>query len=78
VTHSLKSVLITIFLFGLFLSARGASAERSALQTNTPFLYPPYPGSASEESIFDHSTPNYTFDNRVVAFTGDVANKNSP
>ncbi|HVF25959.1 MAG TPA: peptidoglycan DD-metalloendopeptidase family protein [Anaerolineales bacterium] len=77
-THSLKSVLTTIFLFGLFLSTRGASAERAALQTITPFLYPPYPGSASEESIFDHSTPNYTFDNRVVAFTGDVANKNCP
>src|SRR5262245_20613144 len=67
-------------LSGLFLSVRGASAERllAPLQVVAPFLYPPYPGTASQESIFDHSTPNYTFDNRVVAFTGDEANKNCP
>jgi hypothetical protein len=43
-----------------------------------PFLYPPYPGTASQGSIFDHSSPNYVFDNRAVAFTGDVATKNCP
>jgi murein DD-endopeptidase MepM/ murein hydrolase activator NlpD len=62
------------------LSVRGASAEHAdaPAQAVTPFLYPPYPGSASQESLFDHSTPNYTFDNRIVAFTGDVAEKNCP
>ncbi len=77
-TRSIKNFLGVIFLCAILLFTRGASAERAALQTTTPFLYPPYPGSASEESLFDHSTPNYTFDNRVVAFTGDVANKNCP
>jgi murein DD-endopeptidase MepM/ murein hydrolase activator NlpD len=62
------------------LGARGAAAEMNhvPMQAVAPFLYPPYPGTASQESIFDHSTPNYTFDNRIVAFTGDVANKNCP
>jgi hypothetical protein len=59
---------------------RGASAERSSapLQAVVPFLYPPYPGAASQESIFDHSTPNYTYDNIVLAYTGDIARKNCP
>ncbi len=62
------------------LGTHGASAEKSNLPALavTPFLYPPYPGSASQESIFDHSTPNYTFDNKVVAFTGAEANKDCP
>ena len=60
------------------LGVRGASAETTAQQTVAPFLYPPYPGSASQESIFDHSTPNYTYDNRVLAFTGDQAFKICP
>src|SRR6266545_7558530 len=80
VTRSVKNVLTALLLCGLFLSVRGASADRSnaPLQAVTPFLYPPYPGNASQESIFDHSTPNYTFDNRIVAFTGNVADKNCP
>jgi murein DD-endopeptidase MepM/ murein hydrolase activator NlpD len=80
VTRSLKNILTALLLGGLFLSVRGASAERSfaPLQAVTPFLYPPYPGRASQESIFDHSTPNYTFDNRIVGFTGDEARKNCP
>jgi len=59
---------------------RGASAERTNAPALTvaPFLYPPYPGSASVESVFDHSSPNYTFDNKIVVSTGDVANKNCP
>jgi hypothetical protein len=73
-----KNYFIAIILCSILLTARGASAEHPVLQTITPFLYPPYPGTASQESIFDHSTPNYTFDNRVLAFTGDVANKNCP
>jgi hypothetical protein len=44
-----------------------------------PFLYPPFPGTASEESIFDHSSPNYTqTDGRVVAYTGDEATRECP
>lgn len=79
-TRPLKNALTAILLCGLFLSVRGASVERSfALQgTVTPFLYPPYPGSASQESIFDHSTPNYTYDNIVLGYTGDIARKNCP
>lgn len=79
-TRSLKKLLTALLLGGLFLSVRGASAERSfaPLQAVAPFLYPPYPGTASQESIFDHSTPNYTFDNRIVGFTGDEARKNCP
>ena len=80
VTRSLKNVFTALVLCILFLSVRGASADRSnaPLQAVTPFLYPPYPGTASQESIFDHSTPNYTYDNKIVAFTGDQANKNCP
>ncbi len=79
-TRRLKNTLVILF-FGMFmLNTRGASAENdnaSALAV-TPFLYPPYPGAASQESLFDHSSPNYTFDNKVVAFTGDEANKDCP
>lgn len=80
VTRSLRYTLTALLLCGFLLSVRGASAEPSlALQgTVTPFLYPPYPGSASQESIFDHSTPNYTYDNVVLAYTGDRARKNCP
>ncbi|HSL43329.1 MAG TPA: peptidoglycan DD-metalloendopeptidase family protein [Anaerolineales bacterium] len=79
-TRSLQKALIATLLCLFFLSVRGASAEHSdALQQAvTPFLYPPYPGTASQESIFDHSTPNYTYDNVVLAFTGDTARKNCP
>jgi hypothetical protein len=64
----------------IVLSTRGASADNTNAPALVvaPFLYPPFPGNASQESIFDHSTPNYTFDNKVVAFTGDEANKNCP
>ena len=79
-TRSLKNALTALFVSIFFLSVRGASVERSlALQgAVTPFLYPPYPGRASQESIFDHSTPNYTYDNIVLAFTGDEARRNCP
>ncbi|MEW6086203.1 MAG: peptidoglycan DD-metalloendopeptidase family protein [Chloroflexota bacterium] len=75
-----KYTFIALLLCGLFVSVRGAFAEKSIApgQAVTPFLYPPYPGRASQESIFDHSTPNYTYDNRVLAFNGKEANKNCP
>lgn len=80
VARSLKNALTALLFSIVFLSVRGASAERSpALQgTIAPFLYPPYPGTASQESVFDHSTPNYTYDNIVLAFTGDEARRNCP
>lgn len=44
-----------------------------------PFLFPPFPGLASEESIFDHTSPNYTqSDNRIVSYGGHEARKNCP
>ncbi len=53
--------------------------EISALQYIEPFLYPPFPGTASEESVFDHSSPNYTStDNRIITFSGEEALKNCP
>src|SRR5688500_483228 len=73
----IKKYFVAIIFCVILLTMRGASAhaEHALVQTITPFLYPPYPGTASQESIFDHSTPNYTFDNRVLAFTGDVATR---
>jgi len=76
----IKNIFVAILLCGLFLSTRGASAEPdlAPLQIVTPFLYPPYPGTASQESIFDHSTPNYTYDSRVLAYNGKEAHKDCP
>jgi murein DD-endopeptidase MepM/ murein hydrolase activator NlpD len=80
VTRPLKHALTILMLGMIMLGTQGASAEKSNAPALVvaPFLYPPYPGTASQESLFDHSTPNYTFDNKVIAFTGDVANKNCP
>jgi len=80
VTRPVKYALTIILLSLIMLGVRGASAEKSNAPALVvaPFLYPPYPGAASQESLFDHSTPNYTFDNKVIAFTGDEANKNCP
>ncbi|HXD12446.1 MAG TPA: peptidoglycan DD-metalloendopeptidase family protein [Anaerolineales bacterium] len=79
-TRPLKHAFTLVMLGILMLGTPGASAEKSEVPALavTPFLYPPYPGTASQESIFDHSTPNYTFDNKVVAFTGAQANKDCP
>ena len=62
------------------LGAGVASADRyhAPALAVAPFLYPPYPGTAAQGSVFDHSSPNYTFDNRIVVFNGDVADKNCP
>jgi len=64
----------------LLLSVTSASAKRSSAPALvvTPFLYPPYPGAASQGSVFDHSSPNYIFDNRIVDFAGNVADKDCP
>lgn len=69
--------LLTIF----WLPFQQAGAEPARLQQPyvEPFLYPPFPGAASEEAIFDHSNPNYSqTDNRIVAFTGDQGDKFCP
>ncbi|HAV77289.1 MAG TPA: hypothetical protein DCX53_08035, partial [Anaerolineae bacterium] len=78
--RSIKNFFVAIFLCGILLSVRGASAGNGMAppQVVAPFLYPPYPGSASQESVFDHSTPNYTYDNKVLTYKGDIANKNCP
>ncbi len=75
-TRPLKHALTILMLSMIMLSTNGASAEKSNApsQVVAPFLYPPFPGTASLESVFDHSSPNYTFDNKVVVYTGDVAN----
>jgi len=69
-------------LLGLFLPSRetaaGAGPAPARLYVE-PFLFPPYPGTASEEAIFDHSSPNYSqTDSRIVAFTGDQGDKLCP
>lgn len=44
-----------------------------------PFLYPPFPGSAAEGSVFDHTSPNYSqTDGRIVSYGGHEARKNCP
>src|SRR5512145_3543755 len=43
------------------------------------FLYPPYYGRSTEESIFDHSNPVYSMsDNKIVTYRGETLNKACP
>ena len=59
--------------------AGGRRALASAALTPEPFLFPPFPGSASEELIFDHSSPTYSqTDTRIVTSGGLEAHKNCP
>jgi murein DD-endopeptidase MepM/ murein hydrolase activator NlpD len=80
-------ILLLSLIAGLLLSAvwtplqsAGARPPQAPnYQYIDPFLYPPYPGTATENSIFDHSSPNYSqTDNRIIAFTGDEADKTCP
>ncbi len=67
-----------IQLFGVKLGTDSASAAKALPQQQavTPFLYPPYPGSVGENSIFDHTIPTYSQnDQKIVSFTGYEANK---
>ena len=77
--RSLKALLL---LGGLCIVVGGlGSREVKAAPVGdlAPFLYPPYPGTASEESIFDHTSPNYSqSDNRTVSYGGHEARKNCP
>jgi len=76
VTRHLKPALTLAIITLILLGVIRASAK--PVQVVSPFLYPPYPGFASQGSVFDHSSPNYTFDNKVVAFNGAFANKDCP
>ena len=56
---------------------QAASAHPAAAAA--PFLYPPFYGRASEESIFDHSSPTYdTSDNKIVTYQGETLTKACP
>ena len=79
----LYGLVIALILLGGFTLTPGGLAEQRALaapvESESPFLYPPFPGSASLESVFDHSSPNYSqSDNRIVSFGGHEADKNCP
>lgn len=79
-------VFVLVLLGGLSLILGGLSPEQPVKRVSaapvddlSPFLYPPFPGSASQESIFDHSSPNYSqTDQRIVSFGGHEADKNCP
>jgi murein DD-endopeptidase MepM/ murein hydrolase activator NlpD len=77
--RSLKTLLLLAglsVLLGGLLSREAEAAPEAAI---TPFLYPPFPGTASEESIFDHTSPNYSqTDNRIISYGGHEARKNCP
>ncbi len=61
------------------LGSQAAGAASAPTDTVAPFLYPPYPGSAAEGSVFDHTSPNYSqSDNRIVSYGGHQARKNCP
>jgi hypothetical protein len=56
---------------------RGVSARPAELLA--AFLYPPFYGRSTEESIFDHSSPTYsTSDNKVVTYLGETLSKTCP
>ncbi len=81
--RSAPKILIALLILGGLSFSAGAmwGTPASAAPSGTPaaFLYPPFPGSAAEESIFDHTSPNYTqTDNRTVTFGGHVATKHCP
>ena len=81
--RSLLRTLTTLLLFGGASLALGGvwsrGAEAAPAGAIAPFLYPPFPGAGSEESIFDHTSPNYSqTDNRIVSYGGHIARKNCP
>jgi hypothetical protein len=89
-----RPLFLVLFLCGLIFGVSGFFSGRAAAHSDTStslsagfapdstvaaFLYPPYPGTASQESIFDHSSPNYTDTDQLIAiFTGAVARKFCP
>ena len=81
-----RLLLAGLFLAGLALGASGLSVPSAAARSNLvpaaavdAFLYPPYPGSASQNSVFDHTSPNYSdTDGRIVVFNGNEARRVCP
>lgn len=70
----LMTALAGAALFGLTRSVSARPAELIAA-----FLYPPFYGRSTEESIFDHSNPTYsTSDNKIVTYQGETLNKACP
>ena len=76
-----KCLLLLMALAGALFLGSSATLKAAArpLQLVSPFLYPPFFGRASEESIFDHSSPNYSLaDQKIVTYLGETLNKNCP
>ena len=70
----LGAALLVMMLQNLPTGVSARPAEGTA-----PFLYPPFYGRASEESIFDHSDPTYsTSDNKIVTYQGETLTKTCP
>jgi len=82
----IRLLFVGLFLAGLALGANGLSVPRASAHSDPvpaaavdAFLYPPYPGSASQNSVFDHTSPNYSdSDGRIVVFNGKEARKTCP
>ncbi len=73
--------LLLLAIAGALLLGQAATLKVAArpLQVVTPFLYPPFFGRASEESIFDHSSPVYTMtDEKIVTYRGETLTKDCP
>lgn len=82
-SHRLAGPLIAVVtLVGLCLipgSGGDRVASAAPARAPDPFLYPPFPGTAAEESVFDHTSPNYNqTDERIVSYGGHEARKNCP
>ena len=80
--RALASLVAILLAAGLTLVPQAGSSGGAAaapLQQVAPFLFPPFPSSATEESIFDHTSPNYSqSDNRIVTYGGHEARKYCP
>jgi murein DD-endopeptidase MepM/ murein hydrolase activator NlpD len=74
------AVLLSTTVFAMLMGALHARVASAAPPpAPVPFLYPPFPGAASEESIFDHTSPNYNqTDGRIVSTGGQQAFKQCP
>ncbi len=75
-THILSLVLLTSLIV-VTPTPKKVSASQAELQQGqfvVPFLYPPYPGAVTENSIFDHHLPTYeTTDFTILSYTGHEA-----
>src|SRR5512135_2450467 len=77
--RSLKTLLLLAGVSVLLGGMWSRDVQAAPADAMSPFLYPPFPGTASEESIFDHTSPNYSqTDNRIISHGGHEARKNCP